>query len=252
MTDWSLQLYSARNTPLRQALDIIAAAGYASVEAYASNFENADKFKAGLDATGLSVQSAHVSRQRLGDALDEEFEQGSRFGYRHIVMPYLTPDERPQDVKGWQRLAEELTGYAARCRDAGFVFSYHNHDFEFQPLADGKLPMSVLLDAAPDVQWEIDIAWIVRADVDPLPWVEQYFDRISAVHMKDLAPAGECVDEDGWADVGYGVIDWAILLQRLQQTPARLYAMEHDNPSDLQRFARRSIERANTWQLAGA
>jgi sugar phosphate isomerase/epimerase len=112
--------------------------------------------------------------------------------------------------------------------------------------------MNVLLDSAPNVHWEIDIAWIVRADADPLPWVEQYLDRISAVHMKDLAPAGECADEDGWADVGYGVIDWASLLPGLQQTPARLYAMEHDNPSDLQRFARRSIERANTWQLPGA
>ena len=45
------------------------------------------------------------------------------------------------------------------------------------------------------------MAWIVRGGADPFEWIKRYADRIASVHIKDIAPAGECEDEDGWADV---------------------------------------------------
>ena len=69
-------------------------------------------------------------------------------------------------------------------------------------------------------------------------------DRIAAAHIKDIAPEGECVDEDGWADVGHGVMDWTAIMAALRKTDARWFVMEHDNPKDHSRFASRSIETA--------
>jgi len=247
MKDWGFQLYSARFNPLRQSLDMIAAAGYKSVEAVGANFEDVNEFKAGLDASGLSVPSAHVSRERLANSMDQVLEQAQQFGIQHIVVPHIVPAERPQDAAGWAAMAQELAGYSSACRDAGLDFAYHNHDFEFVPLDNAAIPMRILLDGVPEMQWEIDVAWIVRAGVDPVVWIDEYLQRISAVHVKDLAPNGECVDEGGWADVGHGVMDWPDLLLRLRESPAKLFIMEHDKPADAQRFASRSIERANTW-----
>ncbi len=65
--------------------------------------------------------------------------------------------------------------------------------------------------------------------------------RITAVHVKDIAPSGQNTNEDGWADVGYGTVDWKALTKMLKGTPASYFIMEHDNPSDDERFARRSI-----------
>ena len=63
-------------------------------------------------------------------------------------------------------------------------------------------------------------------------------DRITAVHVKDIAPAGENADEDGWADVGQGTVDWKGLMAALkEQTKAKYFVMEHDNPKDDKRFA---------------
>ncbi len=59
--------------------------------------------------------------------------------------------------------------------------------------------------------------------------------------MKDIARKGEGLDEDGWADVGHGVMDWARLMAALRQTRALTFVMEHDNPNDLKRFATRSF-----------
>ena len=57
-----------------------------------------------------------------------------------------------------------------------------------------------------------------------------------------MAIPGEGLDEDGWADVGHGTIDWAGLIKALRaKTPAKYYVMEQDNPNDIERFASRSL-----------
>ena len=69
------------------------------------------------------------------------------------------------------------------------------------------------------------------------------------VHVKDIAPAGENANEDGWADVGHGTMDWDALYAAAKQfTNARYFVMEHDNPADVDRFASRSIATVNAWK----
>ncbi len=102
--------------------------------------------------------------------------------------------------------------------------------------------MEVIFLGGPELTWEADVAWIIRGGADPLEWIERHGSRISAVHVKDIAPEGECADEDGWADLGHGTVDWQGICRALKSTPVRLFIMEHDKPSDDHRFARRSIE----------
>ncbi|MCV0429614.1 MAG: sugar phosphate isomerase/epimerase, partial [Roseibium sp.] len=80
-----------------------------------------------------------------------------------------------------------------------------------------------------------------------MAWIERYGDRITAAHVKDIAPEGECLDEDGWADVGHGVMDWKGLMAALRNIGVDLFVLEHDKPSDFDRFATRSIEAFRTY-----
>ena len=89
--------------------------------------------------------------------------------------------------------------------------------------------------------WEPDVAWMVRAWVDPAVWLRRYSGRAVVVHVKDTAPAGRNLDEGGWADLGEGVVPWEELLPVAIQAGAELLVLEHDNPADYQRFAARSI-----------
>lgn len=247
--NWSFQLYSARNTALPEALRIIAAAGYTQVEAYRDNLADPDAFRRETDANGLSVPSMHINIDSLRADPAACQKLAKLFHCDHVVCPFLDVIERPSDAAGWNAIVQELADMAKCWRDAGFTFAWHNHDFEFVALSDGSVPMQRLLEGAPDIQWEVDAAWIVRAGADPLPWVSQYADRISAVHLKDVARSGECEEEDGWADLGYGIVPWDALAPLLKHSAATVFAMEHDNPSDLNRFATRSIESARKLDL---
>ena len=61
-----------------------------------------------------------------------------------------------------------------------------------------------------------------------------------------IAPVGQSLEQDGWADVGAGTIDWRRLVPALSATDA-IMVVEHDNPSDWERFARRSREAVAKW-----
>ena len=144
--------------------------------------------------------------------------------------------------RDYEAIAENLNSIGAQFKEAGIGFGSHNHDFEFVPLADGSIPMQILLETAPELEWEADIAWVIRGGADAADWIARHGGRITAVHVKDIAPEGEAADEDGWADVGHGTVDWAGLFGQLKaSTPATLFVMEHDNPSDAGRFASRSL-----------
>lgn len=87
----------------------------------------------------------------------------------------------------------------------------------------------------------MDVAWVIRGGADPLAWIARYKDRITAAHVKDIAPEGENADEDGWSDVGHGTVDWKAILAALRKIGVRHLVMEHDNPKEDARFASRSI-----------
>ena len=103
------------------------------------------------------------------------------------------------------------------------------------------MPQDLIFEGGPDLEWEIDVAWVVRGGADPAAWITKYAPRITAAHLKDIALAGQNANEDGWADLGEGVVDWTGLMPLLRTTPCQIFILEHDNPSDHARFARRSL-----------
>lgn len=241
--DISFQLYSARNaTPWEGVVKTLADLGYTQVEGFGGNFEDAAGFRSLLDQNGLSMPSGHFSVDMLENEPEKALEIAKALGIRRIYCPYLDESERPGDAAGWTAFAARLEAIGERMRAGGVAFGWHNHDFEFVACDDGTLPMQAILDGAPNIDWEADIAWIIRGGADPFAWISANKDRITAAHVKDIAPAGECADEDGWSDVGHGTVDWTALMAALKEAGVDLFVIEHDNPSDATRFATRSIE----------
>ena len=115
--------------------------------------------------------------------------------------------------EGWRAVGAELGAMAQRLQEQGLALGYHNHHWELVAFPDGRTPLELLFDGAKGspLTFEADLAWLVRGGVDPLAWLDWYRDRLRAVHVKDIAPAGENVDEDGWCDVGAGTLDWPTL-----------------------------------------
>lgn len=249
MTELSFQLYSARNVPsLPDFLETLGKLGYTQVEGFGGLYADAAGLAANLKKNGLTMPTGHFGPAQVAD-VSATLKTAEALGIKKIIVPHIGAEDRSADESKWLKLAETLAGHAETYTKHGYGFGWHNHDFEFVPTTSGRTPMEILLETAPNIEWEADVAWIVRGKADPIAWFDRYGDRISAVHVKDIAPAGENADEDGWADVGYGTLDWDNLITKVKsKTKAQYFVAEHDKPSDEVRFATRSIATAQKWK----
>lgn len=245
MPPLSIQLYSLRNHgPLAAQLDAVREAGFPAVETIQSLMEDAQGTRAMLDERGLTAPSGHVSMAAMRERPDWAIDAARVLGVETLIVPALHGQDRPTDAAGWRAVGAELGRIARRAGDEGLRFAFHNHHWEVQPLPDGSLPLDLLLDAgaADGLGWQAALAWLVRGGDDPGARLDRHRDRLASVHVKDIAPAGAAEDEDGWADVGHGVLDWADLWRRSNAGGASpLMVAEHDKPADAARFATRSF-----------
>ena len=246
---FSFQLYSARNfPPLSGTLKELADLGYAEVEGYGGLFSDvaaAEALRADLEANGLVMPTAHMGLDMVEADAATVIRIAKTLGIAKVFVPHLDADQRPSDAAGWRAFGARLAEAGKPLEDAGIRFGWHNHDFEFTQGMDVH-PMDWIFEGGPDLAFEFDLAWCIRAGVDHLGFIERHADRLVAAHIKDIAQVGEKMDEDGWADVGDGVIDWPATFAALAKTGCAHFVAEHDNPSDGSRFARRSIAYMNT------
>ncbi|HEY0791260.1 MAG TPA: sugar phosphate isomerase/epimerase [Chthoniobacterales bacterium] len=231
----SIQLYTLRSLgELGRVLDAVNQAGYGHVETVGSHLEDAEAVRAKLDAHGLKVSSSHVSLAALRERFDVVVQACHTLGFDQLFMPAVLPEQRQSDAPFWCALGCELGQLAERLRDQGITFGYHNHHWELVPKQGTKTALELIFEAAggSPLTWQVDIAWLVRGHVDPKGWMERYRHRIVSAHVKDIAPPGQNEDQDGWADVGAGVLDWRDLWQAARAAGARWMVVEHDKPAD--------------------
>lgn len=254
MTPLSYQLYSSRNfPPLADTLSMLAKLGYAAVEGYGGMMTDeldADALRQELDKNNLRMPTCHIGLPPIQESPDTIIAMARTLGIETIYVPAVPESERKQSAAGWATLGKSLEEAAKPIMDAGIQMGWHNHAFEFAKTDGDELPLDLILNSAPSLSLELDIAWAVIGQHDALATVNKYADRLTSAHIKDIAAAGECTDEDGWADVGHGTMDWQSLINRLQELDVKHLVMEHDNPSDHHRFASRSIE--SVRKLMGA
>ena len=247
------QLYCSRNfPPLAQTCQMLRTAGYDMVEGYGALFSDTPTLEAALKDSGLSMPTAHMGLDLLEEDAQGTIDTAKRLGIETVIVPYLAAEDRPTDAAGWQAFGDRLADAAKPLEGAGLRVGWHNHDFEFHQLDDGRVAQELILGGSDSLLAELDIGWIIVAGHDPVDWIKRYDGRIAAAHIKDIAPDGQNADEDGWADVGHGVVDWAPILSALEKAGCRHLVVEHDNPSDDGRFARRSIEALNDMMGAMA
>ena len=240
----SIQLYTMRALgDLDRILDAVAEAGYRQVETVGSQLDEAATTRSKLYARGLKVSSSHVSLAALRERPEAVVEASRTLGVDQLFMPAVPPNQRAMAADGWRALGQELAQMAERLRGQGIELGYHNHHWELEPKDGAKTALELLFEAAEGspLTWQADVAWLVRGRVEPKAWLKRYRSRLTSAHVKDIAPAGQNRDEDGWADVGAGVLDWRDLWQACRGAGARWMVVEHDQPKDPARTARTSF-----------
>lgn len=232
-----LQLYTVRDLMQRDMAGTLAAVakiGYQEVE-FAGFFDKTPgDIRAMLETNGLAAPSGHVPFEAIDTGWDQVLDAAHTLGQRYVCVAWI-PEQARKDLDGWKRVAETLNRAGAACNRSNLTFAFHNHSYEFVPLA-GQLPYDVLL-AATDpalVKLEMDLFWITYGGQDPLAYFAKYPGRVPLVHVKDMAPKprADIAADSVMRAVGKGSIDWKRIFAQSPQAGIKHYFVEHDTPGD--------------------
>ncbi|MFS0894555.1 TIM barrel protein [Microbacterium sp. 179-I 3D3 NHS] len=188
MTDLSLQLYSVRTElgeKRPETLQRLADLGYARVEPY-DILRDPQRLADELAAAGLAAPTAHV---KLLDApIDEVLAAAKAVGVETLIVPWADP-ALFADRAGVESLAARINAAAERAAADGLRVGYHNHDFEFSTLIDGRAAWELLVDLLDErVVLEVDTFWASVGGADVFELLPRRGSRIRFVHVNDEEP----------------------------------------------------------------
>ena len=117
MTDFSFQLYSARNfPPLSDTLAMLSRLGYRQVEGFGGVYDDPAAVKADLDANGLTMPTGHFGLDQLRDKAGT-LAIARALGVETIICPFVPQERWKQPDTEWVGLARELGDLAKTYRD---------------------------------------------------------------------------------------------------------------------------------------
>lgn len=185
----AVQVYSVRDDAeanFKGTIQAIKDMGYDGVELAGLYGMTAQEVRATLDEVGIPCISAHVPYVDLIADMEGMVADYKTIGCEYIVIPYLTPEYRPGNP-AFEDVIENAKKLGAVCKANGITLLYHNHDFEFEKVADGRYALDYLYDSvdADLLQTEIDTCWVHVSGVNPAEYVKKYSGRSPVVHLKD-------------------------------------------------------------------
>jgi sugar phosphate isomerase/epimerase len=248
-----VQLYTVRDQITANAeatLKAIAEIGYKEVEVLRGTLTKVGPLARGL---GLSPISVHVDTPLITGQWDAwKFMRGAvpstygvaeliadaqAQGVKYLVLPYLMAAERGGGAPYYLQLADRLNTVGEQVKKAGLQLCYHNHGFEFEPLADGRRPLDVLMGAVkPElVKLELDVFWVSLTGADPVALIQQYSGRIPLLHLKDKAKTAPTETQESkvppttFTPVGSGAVDFPAVLKAATAAGVEHFFVEQDH-----------------------
>lgn len=166
-------------------------------------------------------------RLNLLENYQQVVDEAAEGGLTYLVCastPVGTLDEIKKSVEVFVKTGEA-------CKKAGIRFAYHNHATEFDKV-EGQTPYDLILSqTSPDlVTMEMDMAWVVKAGIDPLELFKQQPGRFPLWHIKDIDK-----ELKKPVEVGNGVVDFKKIFTGAKTAGLKYYFVEQDmaaNPFD--------------------
>jgi sugar phosphate isomerase/epimerase len=225
----AVQVYSVREDAAADfpgTMKKLRAMGYDGVELAGLYGLSPREVRASLDDAGIKAISAHVLIGEMQDDIGQVIEDYSLIGCRYIAIPWLGETLRPGSA-GFGAVLDDIARFGAACRAKGITLLYHNHDFEFARMPDGRFGLDTIYSEVPAslLETELDTCWIKAAGQDPAGYIRKYAGRAPVVHIKDYCKTGSDIE---FRPLGSGVQDIPLLLETSVQAGAGWIIVEQD------------------------
>jgi sugar phosphate isomerase/epimerase len=174
----------------------LAEIGYSEVETAGFGKLSAAQFRDLLRDSGLRAPSAHLGFGM--DDTDKLLDDAKTLGAEYAVSSILPAKNEgigdffknmsSMSADDFRRIAAHANEIGQKVKAAGMQYAYHNHNFEFRDVGDGKTGYDILLQEtdASVVKFETDCGWMKVGGKDPVEYLKRHGNRIAMLHVKDF------------------------------------------------------------------
>jgi sugar phosphate isomerase/epimerase len=236
-----LELYSFRRemaSDLPGTLAKVHNLGFEEVEVPGLYGLSAENLREQLNKVQLRCGAIVTPYDELGGKMDAVIHNAKTLGAKYVICPWIPHGEKftAQDE---QKAARDFNHWGASLRAAGLEFCYHPHGYEFQPSSEGTLFDTLVRDTQPEnVNYEMDVFWIVHPGQNPVALLEKYPTRFPLMHLKDLDKStpgnlSGSAPEESSVVLGQGKVDWPAVLLAARRAGVKRYYIEDEAPTAL-------------------
>jgi sugar phosphate isomerase/epimerase len=227
-----LELYTVRDQmqlSVERTLSRVAEIGYKEVE-FANNYFGRPPraIKQLLDDNGLKSPAAHIAIDALRGPWNRTLSDAAEVEHKWLIIASAA-DADLASLDAIKRTADLIHKAADDAKFYKIRIGYHNHDAEFRQVGGKPIYDHLLeLTKANELDFEMDLYWIIKGGGDPLAYWKRWPGRFPIVHVKDAGPPPVYEMED----VGKGTIKWAELFAHRKEAGIKHFFVEHDHPAD--------------------
>ncbi len=224
---YTLRMFTQNETDFARTIQRVSAIGYQTAQLSAAGKIAPQRIRQICDDNGLSIVLTHTDPERIRTDVQSVIDEHGALGCRYVGIGAMPERYRRAD---WiDRFAEDYLAPAQALKAAGMRLMYHNHNFEWERLPDGRTLLDALLGSMPAelMGVTLDAYWVQAAGADVMACAERLRDRLQCVHLKDYAVQGFT---PRMAPVGRGNIDFKRLTALLasQGTTEHLLVEQDD------------------------
>lgn len=233
------QLYSVCKqcrTPedIKATLTAMKEMGYTSVQISGFRYD-AEELRCWADELGLHIGLTHTSVDEIINNTDEVIRKHKIIGADMVGIGSPGPkysNFETHEIK-IEEMMRDLAPAVKKIQDAGLLFGYHNHYFEFDDLG-GYTFMDYLYE---NTNWMfiLDVAWVEFTGNSAIEMIKKYHDRLKYIHLKDLRSEREGDDSivDRIVPLYKGEIDFdKIIPVLLEYSNCEIAYVEQDNATN--------------------
>lgn len=237
---WTVKDEAAKD--LEGTLRKVYAAGFREIEFAGFYGKTAAETGKLLKDIGFSLVSMHANAGAIAKDGAQIIADAKTLGLKYVVCssPGVTPEKeklpwaermKAVDLNDWKWNADLFNKFGKQVSDAGMTFGYHNHSAEFKKFGNQTAFDYLFANTdAKHVKIELDIGWVVVAQQDPIALLNQYKDRVIALHVKDVGPRESADKEPASVALGEGVVDWKKVLTTAKANGVKGYFYEQEAP----------------------
>lgn len=227
IADYGMNVYEGGLFDLEERLVNLKQLGYSGIE----RLEAADTCEAVNRAVTFHRTGMDFATCR-GPRLEQNMEWSCAFGKDYI---WLTPGDCGHDVE-MDTFIRRSRNFCRVCAKYGISAALHNH---LGSRIENQEELDFFLKEVPEAKLLLDIGHLAAAGGDVCATAGRHFDRLAAIHFKDVFVKDESIGLDRWwerlrfCELGGGnrpgMIDWqgtAWLLKRKNYT--KWVLVEHD------------------------